>query len=262
MGHLPNSEGFSKCWASDFPRPLHEGRTIPTVSAVAWIEEDIELQGPAERPTGSLASDRFTAYLQSDEREDAGPASVDVVEAIAWGRSQASVVIVRVCDDFGGAAHFFAGAEAPQDWQVGVLMPWPSGGLREARRLANRGAEQPTPPSGPRQVQLIALARNAELSEALARKVAERLETEDITVKRTETVAQRPDAVTRSLEQTSETFWARLVSPVPVAIWTLAVSTATPDAAELAVRRVIASCVDELSADALGGMTFRVRMVP
>jgi hypothetical protein len=95
---------------------------MPVVS-VAWIEEDLELEASAQRPRGSLASGRFTAYLKSDTVEDAGPASVEADEAIAWGRANASVVVVRVCDDFGGAAHFSAGAEAPKDWQVGTLMP-------------------------------------------------------------------------------------------------------------------------------------------
>ncbi len=232
------------------------------VSAVAWIEEDLELEGSAQQPSGSLASGRFTAYLRSDTGEDAGPASVDAADAIAWGRANAPVVIVRVCDDYGGAAHFSAGADAPDDWQVGTLMPWPTGGRDEARRLANRGPEPPAPAGhGPHHVQLIALARDAELNEALVRQIAERLNAGDITVERAEPVRRAPDAGAQSKERTPERFWARPVGPAPVAMWTLAVSAANGEDAEAAALRAITPCADELSADALLGVAFRVRSV-
>jgi len=237
------------------------------VSAVAWIEEDLELEGSAQQPRGSLASGRFTAYLRSDTGEDAGPASVDAADAIAWGRANASVVIVQVCDDYGGAADFSAGAEAPDDWQVGTLMPWPTGGLDEARRLANRGWPEPPAPAGhgPYHVQLIALAlalaRDAELSEALVRQIAERLGAGDITVERAETIRRPLDAGAESEERTPETFWARLVSPTPVAMWTLAVRAANGEDAEAAALRAITPWADELSPDALHGVAFRVRAV-
>jgi hypothetical protein len=237
---------------------------MPIVSAVAWIEEDLELEGPAERPRGSLASGRFTAYLKCDTGEDAGPASVEAEDAIAWGRAKASVVIVLVCEDFGGAAHFSAGAEAPQDWQVGTLMPWPSGGLQEARRLANREPEPPAPApaeAGPHHVQLIALARDTELSEALVRQIAERLDAADITVERAETVRRPLDPGTQSVEGTPETFWARPLSPPPVAMWTLEVSAANIDDAEAAALRAIGLCAEKLSDDALQGVAFRARAV-
>lgn len=232
------------------------------MSAVAWIEEDLELEGSAQRPRGSLASGRFTGYLKSDTGEDAGPASVEAEDAIAWGRANASAVIVRVCDDFGGAAHFSAGAEAPEEWRVGTLMPWPSGGLDEARRLANRGSEAPAPPeAGPYRVQLIALAQASALSEALVRQIAERLGAGDIEVERAETFRRPLDAGAQSEERTPETFWARRVSPAPAAMWTLAVSASNAEDAEAAVLRAIASYADELSADAPHGVGFRARTV-
>jgi hypothetical protein len=232
------------------------------VSAVAWIEEDLELESSAQQSRGSLASGRFTAYLQSDTGEDAGPASVEAEDAIAWGRTKASVVIVRVCDGFGGAAHFSAGAEAPSEWQVGTPMPWPSGGLEEARGLANRGPDAPAPPeAGPHHVQLVALARDSALSEALVRQIAERLGARDIAVERAETVRRPLDAGAQPEERTPETFWARRVSPAPAAMWTLAVSASNAEDAETAVLRAIASCVEELSSDALYGVAFRTRAV-
>jgi hypothetical protein len=235
---------------------------MPTVSAVAWIEEDLELEGAAQRPKGSLASSRFTAYLKRDTGEDAGPVSVAVADAIAWGRANASVVIVRVCDDFGGAAHFSAGPEAPEDWQVGTLIPWPSGGLQDARRLANRGSDSPAPADGgPHHVQLIALARDAGLSETLVQQIAERLKAADVTVERAETIRSPLDVGRRSVERTPETFWARPLSPPPVAMWTLAVSAANGEDAEAAVLRAIASCVEESPSDALREVTFRARAV-
>ncbi|MGO9901378.1 MAG: hypothetical protein ACLP50_16795 [Solirubrobacteraceae bacterium] len=230
--------------------------------AVAWIEEDLELEWEAQRPRGSLASGRFTAYLKFDTREDAGPGSVEAEDAIAWGRENASVVIVRVCDDFGGAAHFSAGADAPQDWQVGTLMPWPSGGLQEARRLANRGPEPPAAAeAGLHHVQLIALARDAELSETLVRQIAEWLDAANITVERAETIRRPLDAGTQSVERTPETFWARPLSPPPVAIWTLEVSAANGEDAEAAALRAIGSCAEKLSANALQWVAFRARAV-
>jgi hypothetical protein len=94
------------------------------------------------------------------------------------------------------------------------------------------------------------------------REIAERLSAGDITVERAETVRPPLDADTPSEEQTPEAFWARPVSPAAMAMWTLAVSAANVDDAEAAATRAITSCTEELSADALDGVAFRVRAVP
>ena len=64
----------------------------------------------------------FTAHYliassgsDSDVKDEKGPASVPVEDAIAWGRANASTVIVMVCDDSGGAARFSAGDVAPEE---------------------------------------------------------------------------------------------------------------------------------------------------
>lgn len=141
-------------------------------------------------------------------------------------------------------------------------MPWPSAGLQEARPLANRGPEPAAPAqAGPHHVQLIALARDAKLSEALVRQIAEGLDAADITVERAEAIRRPLDAGTRPVKRTSETFWARLLSPSPVAMWTLVVSAANGEDAEAAALRAIGSCAEKLSADALDGIAFRARAV-
>lgn len=236
---------------------------MTTVSVVAWIEEDLELKGSPQRPKGSLASGRFTAYLRTDKGEVAGPASVEAEDAIAWGRAKAPAVIVRVCDDFGGAAHFSAGAESPEEWQVGTLMPWPNGGLYEARELANHGPEAPARREADTyRVQLIALVRNSALSEALVGQITEWLGARDIEVERAETFRDLLDAGARSEAQTPETFWARMVSPAPAAMWTLAVTASNAKDAEATVLQAIAACADDQSAVALPDVVFRARTVP
>jgi hypothetical protein len=93
------------------------------------------------------------------------------------------------------------------------------------------------------------------------RQIAERLGPRGIAVERANTVRRPLDAGAQSEERTPGTFWARRMSPVPAAMWTLAVIASNAENAETTVLRAIASCAEELSSDALHGVTFRARTV-
>jgi hypothetical protein len=76
------------------------------------IREDTDAFTSAlDRPGGSLGTGLFSVYVDDSDQPglEAGPASVPVDDAIAWGRANASTVVVLVCDDAGGGAYFSAG---------------------------------------------------------------------------------------------------------------------------------------------------------
>jgi hypothetical protein len=115
-----------------------------------------------DRPGGSLGTGLFSAYVDESDHPglEAGPASVPVDDAIAWGRANASTVVVLVCDDAGGGASFSAGEVPPAPDAMGALLQWPDeGGLLAARRLAchaTSGLPAPDiePPDGVWEVEL------------------------------------------------------------------------------------------------------------
>jgi hypothetical protein len=80
----------------------------------------------------SCFTGRFYAHWEPDEGDDLsdfrqGPEHVSAEEAIAWGRSQADIVLIRVgIGEFGGdeSGYFSAGVRHPEDVPV-----WPEGGL-------------------------------------------------------------------------------------------------------------------------------------
>jgi hypothetical protein len=110
-----------------------------------------------------LGTGLFSAYVDESGRSDleVGPTSVPVEEAIAWGRANASTVVVLVCDDAGGGAYFSAGEIRPERDDMGALLQWPEeGGLLAARRLACHAtsglpvAQEVEPPGGVWDVEL------------------------------------------------------------------------------------------------------------
>ncbi len=114
-----------------------------------------------------MGTGRFSAVLWSESgpgaEETPGPRDVSVDEAIVWGRAQADVAVVMVCDDAGGASYFSAGELEPPTWEAGTLYPWPvSGDLLTARRVASGRRDASVEVSGVWEVELVAYGDGGE----------------------------------------------------------------------------------------------------
>jgi hypothetical protein len=83
----------------------------PMARSVQIREDTDAFTSALDRPGGSLGTGLFSVYVDDSDQPglEAGPASVPVDDAIAWGRANASTVVVLVCDDAGGGAYFSAG---------------------------------------------------------------------------------------------------------------------------------------------------------
>jgi hypothetical protein len=123
-------------------------------------------------------SGRFTAHWEASEGPEHrdGPEGVPVEEAIAWGRGEADVVLVRVGDE---DQHYSAGARQPPpvEGDEDDFPEWPDGKRVERRRLPGMEhldlvADEPIAWQVrlPRRVSAVHAERDAErLREALAR---------------------------------------------------------------------------------------------
>ena len=204
------------------------------------IDEDLGVFTSApDRPGGSLGTGRFSAYLCAKGRDhEPGPVSVAVADAIAWGRSRASTVIVLVCDDQGGAAHFSAGEKFPEDWQVGPLYRWPEdGGLLAARQIASGRMRQAAPVDEHDavvtvnwEVELTVFGGAPRIETSFVDAWADALGREPAVVEVLRAEPLVADPVPGPLEEGG--FWARTVLPAPFARVHVILGASTRDQAE------------------------------
>jgi protein-S-isoprenylcysteine O-methyltransferase Ste14 len=143
VGRLtPASSGGESSTATTHGSPSRGGTVFiaeemamwPDVDVADLVRRGVDLRtlepGDIECFTG-----RFFAHWQSDDHQQYrnGPEAVSVDEAIAWGRSQADVVLVRVGNgDLGGDEHgyFSAGTRHPEP----DIPPWPGNGINVTAR--------------------------------------------------------------------------------------------------------------------------------
>jgi hypothetical protein len=93
-----------------------------------FIAEDVDAEDPY------LLTGRFSAHWEGDEVPGfrAGPEGVSAEEAIAWGRLQADVVLIRLADS---DVHHSAGSRRPPPEPGDDFPVWPEGRTVSPRRL-------------------------------------------------------------------------------------------------------------------------------
>ena len=79
-----------------------------------------------EEDEGGRAAATFDVHWEAGDGEESkhGPTAASIEEAIAWGREQASVVIVLLLDDT-----MYSAGDLPAQGEEGPLSPWPDDGL-------------------------------------------------------------------------------------------------------------------------------------
>jgi hypothetical protein len=191
-----------------------------------------------DRPGGSLGTGLFSAYVQDDGDDGHQPArllSVAVEDAIAWGRANASMVTVLVCDDSGGGAHFTVGETSPAT-DTWPLLQWPQeGGLLAARRMACHAAsglpvEDPHQAGGSWEVELSMFGSGPPDLTGFVSRWQQALSAEDAVTGILASATIWP--LDSQPEAPPSGFWARLALPAPFASVRVTITADTRNQAE------------------------------